>query len=41
MPGFPPAAEFNQPMTKQKFYEKLDISPSLKRSFVEQIKRIE
>lgn len=35
--GFPTSTEFNKRIPKQKFYENLDISPELKRIFVEQI----
>ena len=38
--GFPQATEFNKRIPKQKFYENLDVSPALKRVFVEQIKLI-
>lgn len=37
---FPQTTEFNRRIPKQKFYEKLDVSPALKRAFVEQIKLI-
>lgn len=37
---FPQSTEFNRRIPKQKFYEKLDVSPALKRAFVEQIKLI-
>ena len=40
MLGFPQTTEFNKRIPKQKFYENLDISPALKRVFVEQIKLI-
>lgn len=40
MLGFPQTTEFNKRIQKQKFYEKLDVSPALKRVFVEQIKVI-
>ena len=36
--GLPKTTEFNKKIPKQKFYEKLDINPALKRVFVEQIK---
>lgn len=36
----PKTTEFNKRIPKQKFYENIDISPSLKRAFVEQIKII-
>ena len=40
MLGFPASTEFGKRIPKQKFYEKIDISPALKRVFVEQIKLI-
>lgn len=40
MIGLPKSTEFNRRIPKQKFYENLDISPALKRVFVEQIKTI-
>lgn len=40
MLGFPQTTEFNKRIPKQKFYEKMEISPALKRVFVEQIKLI-
>ncbi len=40
MLGFPETTEFNKRIPKQTFYEKLDVSPALKRVFVEQIKLI-
>ncbi len=40
MLGLPKSTEFNKRIPKQKFYENIDISPSLKRTFVEQIKII-
>ena len=40
MLGFPQTTEFNKRIPKQKFYENLDVSPALKRVFVEQIKLI-
>ena len=40
MLGFPQKTEFNKRIPKQKFYENIDVSPSLKRVFVEQIKLI-
>ena len=40
MLDFPQTTEFNKRIPKQKFYEKLDVSPALKRAFVEQIKLI-
>ncbi len=38
--GFPASTEFNKRIPKQTFYENLDITPSLKRLFVDQIKTI-
>ena len=38
MLGFPVPTEFNKRIPKQKFYENLNISPALRRVFVEQIK---
>ena len=40
MLDFPKPTEFNKRIPKQKFCEKLDVSPALKRVFVEQIKII-
>lgn len=40
MLGFPKTTEFNKRIPKQKFYENLDVTPSLKRLFVGQIKLI-
>lgn len=40
MTGFPRSTEFGKRIPKQKFYENLNISPALKKSFVEQIKII-
>lgn len=40
MLDFPQATEFNKRIPKQKFYENLDVSPALKRVFVEQIRLI-
>lgn len=40
MLGFPKATEFNKRIPKQKFYENMDVSPALKRVFVEQIRLI-
>ena len=37
MLGFPASTEFGKRIPKQKFYEKIDILPALKRVFVEQI----
>lgn len=38
MLDFPKSTEFNKRIPKQKFYEKIDVSPALKKVFVEQIK---
>ncbi len=40
MLGLPKNTEFNRRIPKQKFYENLSVTPSLKRVFVEQIKVI-
>lgn len=40
MLGFPQTTEFNKRIPKQKFYENIEVSPALKRAFVEQIKLI-
>lgn len=40
MLNLPKSTEFNKRIPKQKFYENLDISPAIKRVFVEQIKII-
>ncbi len=40
MIGLPITTEFNKRIPKQKFYENIDISPALKKVFVEQIKTI-
>ena len=40
MLNLPKQTEFNKRIPKQKFYENIDISPTLKRVFVEQIKII-
>lgn len=40
MLGLPKTTEFNKRIPKQKFYENLDISPALKKIFVEQVKTI-
>ena len=40
MLGLPKSTEFNRRIPKQKFYENLDISPALRRVFVEKIKTI-
>ena len=38
MLGFPQTTEFNKRIPKQKFYENLDVSPTLRRVFVDQIR---
>ncbi len=40
MIGLPKSTEFNQRIPKQKFYENISVSPTLKRVFIEQIKVI-
>ena len=40
MLGLPKTTEFNKRIPKQKFYENLEISPAIKKVFVEQIKTI-
>lgn len=40
MIGLPKSTEFNKRIPKQKFYENMDISPALKRIFVEQVRVI-
>ena len=40
MIGLPKSTEFNKRISKQKFYENLSVSASLKQSFVDQIKTI-
>lgn len=40
MLGLPKSTEYNRRIPKQKFYEKIDISPSIKKLFIEQIKTI-
>lgn len=40
MLGLPKTTEFNKRIPKQKFYENIDVTPSLKRFFVDQIKLI-
>lgn len=40
MIGVPKSTEFNKRIPKQKFYENMDISPALKKVFVEQVKII-
>lgn len=40
MIGLPKTTEFNKRIPKKKFYENMDISPALKKVFVEQVKNI-
>ena len=40
MLGLPKSTEFNKRIPKQKFYENMDISPALRKAFVEQVKTI-
>ena len=40
MLGLPKSTEFNKRIPKQKFYENLDVSASLKKIFIEQVKSI-
>lgn len=40
MIGLPKTTEFNKRIPKQKFYENMDITPALKKVFVEQVKTI-
>ena len=40
MIGLPKTTEFNKRIPKQKFYENMDISPALKKAFVEQVRLI-
>ena len=40
MLGLPKTTEFNKRISKQKFYENLEISPALKKVFVDQVKTI-
>ena len=40
MLGLPKATEFNKRIPKEKFYEKLNVTPTVKKCFVEQIKVI-
>ena len=40
MLGLPKSTEFNKRIPKQKFYEQIDITPALKRAFVDQIRTI-
>ena len=40
MLGFPASTEFGKRIPKQKFYEKLDVAPALRRVFVDRIKLV-
>lgn len=40
MLGLPKSTAFNKRIPKQKFYDKLTVSPALKRVFIEQVKSI-
>ena len=40
MLGLPKTTEFNKRIPKQKFYENLQVTPAMKRYFVDQIKVI-
>lgn len=40
MLGLPKSTEFNRRIPKQKFYENISVTPSLKRAFIDQIKVI-
>lgn len=40
MLGFPISTDFNKRIPKQKFYENLDVTPAMRRVFVEQIKTV-
>ena len=40
MIGLPESTEFNKRLPKQTFYEKLDVTPEIKRCFIDQIKTI-
>lgn len=40
MIGLPKTTEFNKRIPKQKFYENMDISPAIKKVFVEQVRTI-
>ena len=40
MLGFPKTTDFNKRIPKEKFYENLNVTPALKKSFVDQIKVI-
>ena len=39
MIGLPKSTEFNRRIPKQKFYENISVSPTLKRVFIDQINR--
>lgn len=38
MLGLPKSTEFNKRIPKKKFYEQLEVTPEIKRVFVDQIK---
>ncbi len=40
MLGFPKSTEFNKRVPKQKFYEQIEITPALKRNFIDKIRTI-
>ena len=40
MLGFPASTEFGKRIPKQKFYENLEVSPALRRVFVDQIRLV-
>ena len=40
MLGFPLSTEFGKRIPKQKFYENLDVSPALRRAFIDQIRLV-
>ncbi|OLU37270.1 MULTISPECIES: DUF4391 domain-containing protein [Erysipelotrichaceae] len=40
MPGFPKSTELNRRIPKQKFYDNAQLSPAIKRAFVDQIRKI-
>lgn len=40
MLGFPVSTEYNKRIPKQKFYDNLDVSPTLRRVFVDQIRLV-
>ena len=40
MIGLPKSTEFNKRIPKQKFYENIDISPTIKKIFVDQVKTV-